>query len=210
MKFLDEAGVKALEAAGAEIERGSSVEVVLAVRPRARHWLGQHLFVAIAAGLGVLAYTLWSNHVFALWVIMALPVLAGLVGLLLVEAVPPLYRFLVPASVRYEHVREAARTVFVDKRVHATRGRTGLLVYIALHERTVELLGDIAIEDKVGRKLLGEWARQLETALPRGADATAKVLGGFASELATRLPRAADDTNELADGVQVIGRPPRR
>ena len=210
MSWLDEAGVKALEAAGAEIEKASAVEVVLAVRPRARHWLVQHVLVAIAAGLGVLAFTLWSDHVFALWVIMAMPVLAGVIGLLLVEAVPPLYRFLAPPALRYEHVREAARTVFVDKRVHATRGRTGLLVYIALHERTVELLGDIAVEDKVGRKLLGEWARKLEAALPSGADATAKVLAGFAGELATRLPRSADDTNEIADGVQVIGKPPRR
>ena len=210
MKFLDEAGVKALEAAGAEIEKVSAVEVVLAVRPRARHWFGQHVLVAIAAGLGVLAYTLWSHHVFALWVIMALPVLAGVIGMLLVEAVPPLYRFLAPVPLRYEHVREAARTLFVDKRVHATRRRTGLLVYIALHERIVELVGDVAIDDKVGHKLLGEWAHKLEAALPRGAEATATVLAGLAGELATRLPRAADDTNELSDAVQVIGRPPRR
>lgn len=209
MKFLDEAGVKALEAAAAEIERGSSVEVVLAVRPRARSWLVQHVVVAIAAGLGVLAFTLWSHHAFPVWQIMVLPVAAGLLGVLLAE-IPAVYRFLAPAPVRYEHVREAARTVFVDKRVHATRGRTGLLVYIALHERLVELVGDIAVADKVDRKLLGEWARHLEAALPRGAAATAKVLGSFAGELAARLPRAADDTNEIADDVQVIGRPPRR
>ena len=60
--------------------------------------------------------------------------LVGLVAML-VEVVPPIYRFLAPPPVRYEHVRDAARAAFVEKRVHATRGRTGLLVYIAVRER---------------------------------------------------------------------------
>ena len=209
MKFLDEAGVKALEAAGAEIEKVSAVEVVLAVRPRAGLWLVQHVLVAVAAGLAVLAFTLWSHHAFAAWQMFVLPVAAGVVGAIVAE-IPPLYRFLVPRIVRYDHVREAARTVFVDKRVHATRGRTGLLVYMALRERLVELVGDTVVDEQVGRKLLGEWARKLEAALPDGAEATAKVLGGFAGELAARLPRTADDVNEIADDLQVIGRPPRR
>lgn len=210
MKFLTAEGVKALEAAVAEIEKASGVEVVLAVRPRARHWLVQHVVVGIAAGLGVLAYTLWTDRVFALWEIMVLPVLTGIIGTLIVESVPALYRFLAPAPVRYEHVRDAARATFVEKRVHATRDRSGLLVYIALRERLVELVGDLAIDDKLGRKTLVAWAEQLEAALPRGPEATAKVLAGFASELGKAVPHREDDINEIPDTLQVLGRPPRR
>ena len=210
MKFLTAEGVKALEAAVAEIEKASAVEVVLAVRPRARHWLVQHAFVGVAAALGVLAFTLWSDRMFPLWQIMVLPVLAGTVGVLLVEAVPPIYRFLAPPPVRYEHVRDAARAAFVAQRVHATRARTGLLVYIALRERLVELVGDLAIDDKVGRKTLVAWAEQLEAALPGGAEATAKALAALAPELAKALPHVQGDVDELPDTLQVLGRAPRR
>lgn len=208
--FLTAEGVKALETAVAEIEGVSSVEVVLAVRPRARHWLVQHALVGLAAMLGVLAFTLWGEPEYPLWQVMVLPVLAGLCGVMLVEVIPPLYRFLAPPPVRYEHVRDAARAAFVEQRVHATTGRTGLLVYIALRERLVELVGDLAVDDKVGRKGLVAWAEQLEAALPRGPEATAKVLASLAPELATLLPRRDDDVNELPDAVQVLGRAPRR
>ena len=210
MTYLTAAGVKALEAAVAELETASSVEVVLAVRPRARHWLVQHALVGLVAMLGVLAFTLWGAPEFPLWEIMVLPVVAGLVGAMLVEVVPPIYRFLAPPPVRYEHVRDAARAAFVEKRVHATRGRTGLLVYIAVRERLVELVGDLAIDDKLGRKTLIAWAEQLEATLPHGATATARALVAFAPELAKELPHMEDDINELPDSVQVLGRAPRR
>jgi putative membrane protein len=210
MKFLGDEGVKALEAAVAEIEKTSAVEVVLAVRPRARHWLVQHVLVGIAAGIGVLAFTLYSHVVFPLWSVLALPIASALVGVLLVEAVPALYRFLAPPRVRYDHVREAARATFVEKRVHATRERTGLLVYIALRERLVELVGDLAIEAKLDRKQLVAWAEQIEAALPRGPEATAQALAALGAAFAERFPRRPDDANELADDVVVVGRPPRR
>jgi len=210
MKFLTAEGVKALEGAVAEIENASAVEVVLAVRPRARHWLVQHVLVGIAAGLGVLAYTLWTDRVFPVWQILVLPVLTGIIGTLVVETVPGLYRFLAPPPVRYEHVRDAARAAFVEKRVHATRDRTGLLVYIALRERLVELVGDLAIDDTIGRKTLIAWAEQLEAALPRGPEATAKVLASFAPDLGKALPHREDDLNEIPDTLRVIGRAPRR
>jgi putative membrane protein len=141
---------------------------------------------------------------------MVIPALAGLIGALLVEVIPPIYRLLAPPPVRYEHVRDAARAAFVEKRVHATTGRTGLLVYIALRERLVELVGDLAIDEKVGRKQLIAWAEQLEAALPRGPEATAKALGALAPELGKVLPHSAADVNELSDSLQVMGRAPRR
>jgi hypothetical protein len=103
MKFLDADGVKALEAAVAEIEKTSAVEVVLAVRPRARHWLVQHVLVAIAAGIGVLAFGVWRS--WPRWEILALPIAAGIIGALLVELIAPLYRFLAPGELRDAHVR---------------------------------------------------------------------------------------------------------
>lgn len=209
MKFLTEAGEKELDAAVAAIESVSAAEVVIAIRPRARHSLIQHGTVGIVAAISMLAFTLYSPVEFSLWQILVLPIIAGLVGALAVEALPPLYRFVEPQWLRYEHVREAAYATFVERGVHSTRDRTGILVYIAVRERMVEIIADLAVVRKVGVEVLAAWSGQIEGVLPQGATAVGKQLATFAGDLAKALPRRADDVDELSNTVQVLGAPPR-
>jgi putative membrane protein len=209
MKFLTEAGEQALEDAVAAIEAVSSAEVVIAIRPRARYALTQHATVGITCAIAMLAFTLYSPMEFDLWHILVLPIFSGLLGALLVEAVPALYRFLAPPWLRQEHVREAAYAAFVERAVHATKDRTGILVYIAVRERMVELVGDLAVNGEVGIEVLAAWSGMLEAELPRGPEAFGKRLAELAPELAKSLPRRADDVDELANTVHVFGAPPR-
>jgi putative membrane protein len=205
MGFLTEAGQRALEDAVETIEATSSAEILLAVRPRARYALTQHATVGVTTAIAMLAFTLYSTIPFALWHVLVLPIFAGLLGALVVEAWPALYRFLAPPWLREEHVREAAYAAFVECGVHATRDRTGILIYVALRERMVELVGDLRVERDVGIETLAAWAGTLEAHVPRGAEAFGKALQALAPELARMLPRRADDTNELGNAVQVLG-----
>ncbi|NVB78154.1 MAG: hypothetical protein HOV81_07160 [Kofleriaceae bacterium] len=205
MTFLTAAGERALEDAVETIESVSSAEIVIAIRPRARDFLLQHAIVAAVTAIALLAFTLYSKLAFSLWHILTLPIMAGIFAALLVEAVPPLYRALVPASVRSVHAYDAACVTFVQRGVHATRDRTGILVYIALRERQVELVGDVGVLQKVGIEQLAAWSGTLEATLPRGAEALGKQLATLAPELATKLPRRADDTDELANSIHVFG-----
>lgn len=210
MKFMTEAGVRELEAAVAAIEAVSSAEVVIAVRPLARHSLIQHAFVGIIAAVAMLGFALFSPVDFTLWQIFVLPIAAGILGALFVEAFAPLYRFLMPSWLRYEHVREAAYATFVERGVHGTRDRTGILIYVAVRERMVEIVGDLGVLRAVGREVLAAYSGELEAMMPRGADAVAKQLASFAPALAKALPRRDDDIDELSNSVQVIGAPPRQ
>jgi putative membrane protein len=210
MTFLTAAGERGLEDAVAAIESVSAAEIVIAIRPRARDFKLQHAFVGAVTAIALLAFTLYSPLEFSLWHILTLPVLAGVFGALLVEAVPPLYRALVPAAVRSEHAHDAACITFVQSGVHATRDRTGILVYIALRERQVELVGDIGVLQKVGIEQLAAWAGALEGVLPRGPEAVGKELAALAPALAKALPRRIDDIDELANTIQQLGAPPRR
>jgi len=209
MQFLSEAGERAIEQAIAAIEAVSSAEVVVAIRPRARHSLLQHAAVGIVAALGILAFTLYSPIDFSLWQILVLPMFAGLAGALLVEAVPPLYRWTAPAWLRYEHVREAAYAAFIEREVHGTRERTGVLVYIALRERMVEIVGDLAVARAHGIEELAAWAGTLEARIPGGAEAFGKELAALAPALAKSLPRRTDEGDGLRNRVQGFSGPPR-
>jgi putative membrane protein len=139
---MDDAAMKALRAAVETIEHASAVEVVVAVRPRARRTLAAHAMAASLLLIGVLAYVLYADAEFAPIEILGLPLAAGVLGALAVEALGPLERALAPAG---ELVREAAQATFYQRSVHTTSGRTGLLVFLALRERQVELVGDTAV-----------------------------------------------------------------
>jgi putative membrane protein len=208
MELSSEAGEQAIEDAIAQIEAGSAAEVVVVVRPRARFALIQHAGVAFLSAIGMLAFALFGPVAFDAWQVLLLPITGALSGALLVEAAPPLYRWLSPAWQRYEHVRESACTTFVEAEVHATRQRTGILVYVALRERMVEIVADIGVLEHHGTEVLAAWAGTLEAALVEGGAAfgtqLAKTLG---PPLAASLPRTADDTNELPDAVKHL--PPK-
>lgn len=210
MAFLTEEGEKELEAAVAAIEAVSAAEIVVAVRPRVRSSIVQHVIVALVASVAMLAFTLYSPLTFRLWHVLTLPIMAGLLGGLLVEAVPALYRFLLPAELRSEHVYDAACAAFVQRGIHATRERTGILVYIALRENCVELVGDLGVREHVGAETLIAWSGILEGALAGGAKAVAKELAALAPELAKALPRKADDIDELANSIQLLTARPRQ
>jgi putative membrane protein len=179
------------------IEDNSSVEIVVAVRARARLFLAQHVVVGVVAMYAVLVYAVIAE--WAPWATLAFPIAASLLSALLVEYIPPLYRFLVPSWFREQHVIAAARTLFVEKQIHSTRDRTGMLVFIAVRARVVDVIGDLGIVEKLGQTKLDHMAQTLRVALAQGPSAVGRTLANFAPELAEQFPKKADDTNELPD-----------
>ena len=202
MSWGTEHGDKAFRDAIAAIEDNSAVECVVAVRAYARRWMAAHIVVGLVAAYAVLVYAV----LFALpqWAVLAFPLAAGIASTLIVEYVPPLYRFLVPEWLREQHVVEAARNLFFEKNVHTTSGRTGLLVFIAVRGRTVEVIGDIGIVEKLGQSRLDHMAQALKEALTEGPGAVGRTLANLAPEFAERFPRSADDKNELPDDVIAV------
>lgn len=208
MKFMAGAEQQFTDAIAA-IERASAAEVVVTVRGRLDRWLWAHVGVAVVAIALMLAYGLWSETEFELWAILVMPLLAGLTGGLAVELVPALERALVPASVRSSIALAAARASFVELGVHYTRDRTGILVFIAVRERTVKWIGDREVVTKLGDGGLADAAASLEREIGRGGAAVANALAGCREVLATALPRAVDDVNELPDTIHQARRPRR-
>lgn len=102
-----------------------------------------------------------------------------------------------------EEVRERAVRAFYEKGLHKTRDETGVLVFISILERTVWILGDRGINEKISQDFWSARASELSLAM-KGKEYCAALCGVIArcgEELARHFPRKADDTNELADGV---------
>src|SRR5215213_2935178 len=78
-------------------------------------------------------------------------------GFLLTASVlahPRLRPMIVPANIACDTARNAAHAQFFAHGVHLTRDRTGVLIYVALAERCVEVVADDVIDAKVDQS---EW-----------------------------------------------------
>ncbi len=200
-RFLDDAARAAFQQAISNIETTSAVEIVVAVRRRSYGYLNANLTVGLLVAFAALAAMLFSPEPFGLTAILFDPFIVGLLAGVLVEILPGVKRVLTPPSRRRAHVARAARATFVDRRVHGTESRAGLLVYISWLEHQISLVPDIAVSAALPGDALSALEGQLTDAMSGGGARVAEVLAKAAPELAKALPRRSDDVNELADAI---------
>ena len=110
------------------------------------------------------------------------------------------------ALLRGASARERAIEVFAALRVWDTEHNNGVLIYLLLADRDVEIVTDRGIHKRVGSRAWEEICREMEAAFRQGRF-EAGVLGGIARVsryLETCFPRQAPGTNELPDRPVVL------
>lgn len=121
-------------------------------------------------------------------------------------AFTPLGRLAVPRRVLERAARTAAIDQFIALGIDHTRGRTGLLILVALPERLVEVVADDGIHAKVGQ---GAWqdvcaavlAGAREGRLTEGLTAGIAIAGQL---LVSHVPASSQDANELPDHMIIL------
>lgn len=192
-QFLDEAAREAFARAIADIESASSVEVVVAFRRRSSTYRHANIVVAALAAFASLAVMLFVDHAFSLAAILIDPFVMAVMAGFAVEWLPGVKRLLTPARTRRENVERSARATFIERGVHATRDRTGLLVYMSWLEQEIVVVADVGL--RVPADL------EAKLVMRDGGAAVATALGACAGALASVAPRRTDDVNELPDAI---------
>lgn len=102
--------------------------------------------------------------------------------------------------------RERALEVFADLRVWDTEQNNGVLVYLLLADRDVEIVADRGIHHAVGEAAWEAICRTMEAALHAGQYETAVVSGieAIGALIAQHYPRHAAGENELPDVPVVL------
>jgi len=98
-----------------------------------------------------------------------------------------------------------AQKVFGHLGMHLTAERHGVLIYLAVEDRKLAIVGDEGIHRRVG-DAYWEGVRDLMIAKLREGRALDAVLAGVAEVgrvLGQHFPRRPDDRNELSDQVSV-------
>ena len=201
--FLSDAAKQALTDAVHFVESRCSAELVVAVRARSGSYLHADLIAGLLAALASLIALLFSPWPFELIWFVIDPLVVGLLAGLAVSRLPAVRRALTFRRVRRRNVLTAARATFVEKRVHGTTGRTGILLYISLLEREAAVIHDLGADTLATTEGWRHAVENIEEGVRRGDDgaAIAARVRELGDVLAPALARSADDVDELANEV---------
>ena len=102
-------------------------------------------------------------------------------------------------------VKDAAEQRFLSEEVFATRERTGILIYLSLAERRVEIIGDSGINAKVEKEKWQAIADVIVNGMKKKQYKQCLIDAiGMCGDLLQQanVQRRDDDTNELSDSLR--------
>jgi putative membrane protein len=184
------------------VELLTAVEVVVAVRRAASRHFGTSLAFGALCALAGFAYMWLSPQVYAVATMPLDAVLAFALGTAAVASLPGLRRALTPRVRLNQAAERGARRAFGELGIERTRGRSGLLVYVALFERNVVFAPDSGVPEALLHGPLAAIRDDLAHAVHTSDfNAFLAAVGRLGPACAAVLPRQADDENELCDHV---------
>jgi putative membrane protein len=203
-KKFDQTASAALAKAVRDIERGTDAEIIIVVRGRSgtyRH--ADYLFGALVAFAGLL-FVLFSPFDFrTFWV--PFDVIGLFVAGAFVSSRSDLIRrSLTTKEFRARAARTGAAAMFYDAGIANTQAENGLLIYLSLLERRLEVIADRGILKAVPPL---EWNNAVyelkKIARQPDPDSLVQAARDLGILLAEHLPATGENPNELADGPRI-------
>jgi len=107
---------------------------------------------------------------------------------------------------RDQPARERALDIFSQLRIWDTAHNNGVLIYLLLADRDVEIIADRGVDARVGAAGWEKICAEMENSFRAGnfAGGTIKGIQAVSHQLATHFPRQGGGKNELPDTPVVI------
>jgi putative membrane protein len=198
MSFLSDADKLRIAEAVREAEMKTSGELVTVIAHSADTYLYIPILWASLASL-MLPAIVWLLPVDLQFLLLYALQLATFLGLALLFRWNPLKMRLIPKSVKHRRAGRLAREQFFVRNLHLTRQRTGVLLFVSVAERYVEIIADKGINDIVERNawddIVSDFNKRVKAKeIPEGFLSAISACGEL---LAENFPRPEDDVDEL-------------
>jgi len=110
-------------------------------------------------------------------------------------------RLLIPQSDQTFEVEERALLEFYQARIHSTRGKTGILIFLSLMERKAVVLADEAISKKLPRETWAQICLDLVEGIKMGrtVEGMNHAIQRSGELLAQHFPHGPENDNELSN-----------
>jgi putative membrane protein len=203
-KKFDQTASAALAKTIRDIEKSSDVEIVIVVRGRSgsyRH--ADYLFGALVAfvGLLIVLFSPFDFHTF--WV--PFDVLAlFLAGAFASSRGELIRKSLTTKKFRGKAARAGAAAMFYEAGIANTLAENGLLIYLSLLERRLEVFADRGVLKAVPPLKWNNAVYELKkVARQPDPETLVKAVGDLGNVLAEHMPATGENPNELADGPRI-------
>ena len=202
-KKIDGAITAAVAEAVRSVEERSCAELVVEVRARSGSYAHADARFAGVVAFATLLFVLLSPWSFApFWVAPDVLIAYG-IGLLIARSSPAIRRLMTTRRDRETKVHTYAAAAFVERGVANTQRETGVLVYMSMVERRIDVIADRGVLDAVPPL---EWNQLLETLRSRAASPKmlVEVLRVLEPLLIRYLPARAGDRNEMPNELRFV------
>jgi putative membrane protein len=197
---FDDAARAALTGCVKKIEAMTDAELVLVVRARSGSYRqADYLFGALLAFAGLL-FLLFSPFDFhQYWVAIDVALLFAL-GVFLASRSNSLRRLLTKKDYRRQAVRTGAAAMFHEAGIANTEAEMGVLIYLSVLERRIELIADRGVLKSVNALEWNQMLFELHQAGRRPEPQTLlAAMENLGALLARCLPATGENPNELPD-----------
>ncbi|MEM7230685.1 MAG: hypothetical protein AAF517_00835 [Planctomycetota bacterium] len=140
------------------------------------------------------------------WILLAIFVVGFIVGVVCADRIVWLRRLFIPSTELEARTRVRSKTVFFDRRLHLTSGRTGVLLFVSLFERRVVVLADESVAEALSERDLEEVRDEILGGLKEQDLCKALVKGvqRIGNLLGTPLPAEGDRVDEIPSEVVIL------
>jgi putative membrane protein len=112
---------------------------------------------------------------------------------------PIVKMYLVPSRIKRRRASRLAREQFFEQGMHLTNDRTGILIFVSVAERYVEIIADAGIDEIVSSST---WqgiinALVVDIKSDRVAEGFVEAVRACGNLLSTSFPRSTEDHDEL-------------
>ena len=197
---FDNAACETLAGCVKEIERTTDAEVVIVVRARSANYAHADYLFGFLIAFVVLVFLIFVPIPFPEYLVPIDIAIAFVIGSIILWRSNSLRRLFSKETFRKKAVRTAAAAMFYEAGIANTNAEMGVLIYLSLLERRLELIADRGVLKKVPAQ---DWNRELFELHQIGKNpdpkAFQKAIEQFGKVLATHVPATGENPNELPD-----------
>ncbi len=205
---LSQAEKDRLKEAVRKAESKTSGEIVPFIVASSGDYLWVHLVWALAGAMAG-TFAIWCQSTYSHFALtfgeMALILWSGVLIGALLPLIPFLKRISVSKTVLTRNVNREVMASFVGAGLTETKDRTGVLIYLSVFERRIQILADKGINSKAPKNY---WQSHVDAVVKgihsgRPSEVLSEVIEEIGEQLSASFPRAADDVNELSDEIRL-------
>ena len=197
---FDDAACESLAGCIKEIERNTDAELVIVVRARSGNYTHADYLFGFVVAFVILNVLIFVPFPFPEYLVPVDIGVAFVLGAIISWRSNSIRRLFSRENYRKQAVRRAAAAMFYEAGIANTNAEMGVLVYLSLMERRLELIADRGVLKRVPAQDWNHETFELR-AIGKNPDPNAfqKAIEQFGRVLATHIPATGENPNELPD-----------